>query len=112
MKSKLLVILILSFMVGIVSCKKENNDKTKPWIELKGFNPVYSELNKPYEDAGAVVKDINAASDTVDISNNLVVTDNINTQVVGKYEVKYNANDDAGNSADEVTRTVYVQIFK
>ena len=112
MKSKLLIFVLLSLIVGFVSCKKENNDKTKPWIELKGYNPVYTELNKPYEDAGAVVKDINATGDTVDISNNLVVTDNINTGVVGKYEVKYNANDDAGNSADEVTRTVYVQIFK
>ncbi len=112
MKSKLLVFVLLSLLVAIVSCKKENNDKTKPWIELKGFNPAYTELNKPYEDAGAMVKDINAVGDTVDISGNLVVTDNINTQVIGKYEVQYNANDDAGNSADEVTRTVYVQIFK
>ena len=112
MKSKLLVFVLLSLLVAIVSCKKENNDKTKPWIEIKGFNPAYTELNKPYEDAGAMVKDINAVGDTVDISGNLVVTDNINTQVIGKYEVQYNANDDAGNSADEVTRTVYVQIFK
>ena len=112
MKPKLLVIVLISLTLGFVSCKKENNDKTKPWIELKGFNPVYTELNKPYEDAGAVVKDINAVGDTLDISGKLVVTDNINIQVVGKYEVKYNANDDAGNSADEVTRTVYVQIFK
>ncbi|RLD91191.1 MAG: hypothetical protein DRJ09_01960 [Bacteroidetes bacterium] len=112
MKSKLLVFVLLSLLVAIVSCKKENNDKTKPWIELKGFNPAYTELNKPYEDAGAMVKDINAVGDTVDISGNLVVTDNINTQVIGKYEVQYNANDDTGNSADEVTRTVYVQIFK
>ncbi len=112
MKSKLGVFVLFLLMVGFVSCHKENDDKTKPWIELKGYNPAYTELNKPYEDAGAVVKDINAAGDTVDISNKLVVTDNVNTAVVGKYEVKYNANDDAGNSADEVTRTVYVQIFK
>jgi len=112
MKLRLLAIIILPFLIGFGSCKKESDDNTKPWIELKGYNPVYTELNKPYEDAGAVVKDINAVGDTVDISGNLVVTDNINTQVVGKYEVKYNARDDAGNSADEVTRTVYVLIFK
>lgn len=112
MKLKVAVIVVALIMVGFASCKKKNNDTTKPWIEIKGFNPVYSELNKPYEDLGAVVKDINAANDTVDISGNLVVTDNVNTQQVGKYEVKYNAADDAGNKADEVIRTVYIQIFR
>ncbi len=112
MKCKLFSIVAVFMLVGFSSCKKDSNDTTKPWIELKGTNPAYSELNKPYEDAGAVVKDINSVGDTVDISGNLVVTDNVNTQVVGKYEVKYNAADDAGNKADEVTRTVYIQIFK
>lgn len=101
-------ILILAFG----SCTKKNSDTIKPWIELKGSNPVYSELGKPYQDAGAIVWDVNASGDTVDISNRLTVTDNINTEVVGKYEVYYNAADDAGNSADEVIRTVYIQIFK
>ncbi len=112
MKGILFSIVAVFMLIGFASCKKDSSDTTKPWIELKGTNPVYSELNKPYEDAGAVVKDINSVGDTVDISGNLVVTDNVNTQVVGKYEVKYNAADDAGNKADEVTRTVYIQIFK
>ncbi len=112
MKLRFLSAAVIILVIGFGSCKKESSDTTKPWIVLKGQNPVYSELNKPYEDAGAIVKDINAAGDTVDISGNLVVTNNVNTQVAGKYEVKYNASDDAGNKADEVTRTVYIQIFK
>jgi len=111
MNFRLLLIFAL-VLFSVAGCKKSDNDTVKPWIVLKGYNPVYSELGKPYEDAGATVWDVNSAGDTVDISDNLRVTDNININVVGKYEVTYNAEDDAGNKADAVSRTVYIQVFK
>jgi len=112
MKLKYYIVLMAVLLAVIGSCKKTDNDTVKPWIVLKGYNPVYSELGKPYEDAGATVWDVNASGDTVDISGNLRVSDNININVVGKYEVNYNAEDDAGNSAETVKRTVYIQVFK
>ncbi len=111
MKTILATAVFLIITTGLGSCNKDK-DTVKPWIKINGYNPVYTELGKPYEDAGAVVWDINAVGDTVNISGNLQVTNNVNTSTVGKYQVIYNASDDAGNRADEVTRTVYVQVFK
>ncbi len=105
----LILTLFLSFLA---SCQKDDNkDTVKPWIELKGFNPVYTPLNEPYVDSGAVAWDVNAYGDTVNISDRLVITNNVNTAEIGKYVVRYNVEDEAGNKAEEVTRTVYVQIF-
>jgi hypothetical protein len=111
MKIRLIIIALVGIVIGFAACKKDT-DSVKPWIEINGYNPVYSELGKPYSDEGAVVWDVNADGDTVNISGNLKVTSNVNIDVVGKYEVKYNADDDAGNSADEVVRIVYIQVFK
>lgn len=94
------------------SCNEEDKDTTKPWIILKGPSTVYTPLNEPYIDSGAYAYDLGKYGDTLDISDRLQVTDNVNTSEIGKYWVKYNVEDEAGNKADEVTRTVYVQIFK
>ena len=112
MRINLAITVIVVVIFGLGSCKKASNDDSKPWIELQGYNPVYSELGVPYQDAGAIVWDINEAGDTVDISGSLKTEENVNANVAGKYYVKYNAQDDAGNNADEVTRTVYIQVFK
>ena len=102
---------VLLIIIFFASCKKEN-DNVYPWIELKGTNPVYTELGKPYEDAGAIAMDINASGDTVDISYKLQIFSNVNVDEIGEYQVFYNVEDDAGNKAEPVVRTVYVQIFK
>ena len=112
MRISLVIAVIVFSIIGLGSCKKTNDDTIKPWIEIQGFDPVYSELGKPYQDAGAIVWDINETGDTVDISGNLKTETNVNTNVIGKYYVKYNAQDNAENNADEVTRTVYIQVFK
>ena len=112
MKYSFIVISALLIFAGITSCKKESNDRVKPWIELLGNNPTYCELGKPYIDEGAIVWDVNETGDTVNITSHLRMNDNINTDKVGEYKVYYNAADDAGNQADQVVRVVYVQIFK
>ena len=43
-----------------------------------------------------------------DITNAIIVTGNVNTNVAGTYIIRYNVSDAAGNAATEVTRTVNV----
>ena len=62
-------------------------------------------LNSTYIDMGATAKD----SNNIDITENIEVTSNVNTQKVGKYYVKYNVKDSNGNSARQVIRTVEVR---
>ncbi len=110
---KKLLLLSILFVALVSSCHKNSvpADTNKPYIVLLGSNPTYSQLGQPYNDAGANAFDITATGDTVAIQSRLTVTDNIDINTAGKYEVHYNVSDAAGNKADEKTRTVYVQIF-
>jgi hypothetical protein len=72
---------------------------------LLGPNPYNIVTNDPYNEYGATVID----PEEGDVSDNLVIDDSaVNTSVAGTYSVAYNASDDAGNPADEVTRSVVV----
>ncbi|UBM61793.1 DUF5011 domain-containing protein [Candidatus Sulfidibacterium hydrothermale] len=94
------------------SCKKDDNpDTTKPFIVVLGSNPVYTELDSVYVDAGAKAYDVQSNGDTLDITDRLQVTNNVNIHERGIYKVLYNVSDAAGNKADEKTRTVVVEIF-
>lgn len=79
-------------------------DKTAPVITLKGYNPTMTEIIYPYNDSGAV------AIDAVDgnITSKMKTLSNVDSSKVGVYSVKYNVTDNAGNKAEQVTRTVYV----
>jgi hypothetical protein len=79
-------------------------DTTKPVITLLGDNPVSITLGNTYVDAGAT------ASDNVDgdITSKIIVTGSVDTNILGTYILHYNVKDNAGNSADEKTRTVNV----
>ncbi len=112
MRATTVLTFILLFL--FVSCNKNDTpkDDNAPFIVVLGANPIYSELGKPYDDPGANAYDVTATGDTVDITSRLQVTDNVNINEVGKYEVRYNVSDESGNRAEEKTRTVYVQVFK
>ncbi len=102
----------LFLVVLLGSChKNESTDKTKPFIVVLGSNPVYTELDSTYTDAGAKAYDIQENGDTLDISDRLQVTDNVNIHKRDIYKVYYNVSDAAGNKADEKFRTVIVEIF-
>jgi hypothetical protein len=112
MKRLLFFIVGLSVVFVLGSCRKdENKDTTKPFIVVLGANPVYSDLDSTYTDAGAKAYDVQENGDTLDISKSLKVTDDINIHVKGTYKVHYNVSDAAGNKADEKNRTVIVEIF-
>ena len=79
-------------------------DNTKPVITLKGNKLVEAEAHSTYVDAGA------SASDNYDgdLSKNIEVKNNVDTDKLGEYTVTYNVSDSSGNKADTVTRTVRV----
>ncbi|MFH1256283.1 MAG: immunoglobulin-like domain-containing protein [Candidatus Diapherotrites archaeon] len=78
-------------------------DIIPPVITVLGPNPSSVAQGTTYVDAGAT------AADNVDgdITANIVVTNQVNTAVVGEYAVSYDVNDSANNSA-HATRTVNV----
>lgn len=79
-------------------------DCTKPEIELLGDSPLTIPYDSIYADAGAAALDNIDGDITVNIIKSSTVTNS-----VGTYTVTYNVKDNAGNSADTVTRTVIVQ---
>ena len=79
-------------------------DTTPPVITLLGDNPVSIEVGTPYIDAGAT------ATDNIDgdITDKITTTNSVNVNILGTYTVVYSVQDNAGNSATQVTRTVNV----
>ena len=82
-----------------------NPDTTIPVITLSGPLTTYVNYGSSYVEPGY------SASDDVDgvITSNVVVTNPVNTSIIGAYTVRYNVQDSAGNDASERTRTVIVQ---
>lgn len=79
-------------------------DMTPPVINLVGYPSVSVEQGSTYVDAGAVGLD----NIDGDISSNIVVTNSVNHQIVGSYDVIYHVMDAAGNKSIPVFRKVNV----
>lgn len=80
-----------------------SSDTIAPVITLIGDNPQIVELGSTYSDAGAT------ATDNIDGTiTPVLISNNVNANVVGIYSVTYRATDAAGNSAT-ATRTVNVR---
>ena len=110
---KYLLLAIIAVTLINAGCKKtDNGDTAKPFIELLGYDPVYTAMGLPYVDAGAIAWDITIDGDTIEITDRMVTTDNVNVNVAGNYEVTFNVSDEAGNEADERKRMVKVVIGK
>ncbi|MDX8376437.1 MAG: DUF5011 domain-containing protein, partial [Mariprofundales bacterium] len=77
-------------------------DTTRPVITILGANTITIAHGGTFTDLGTKVTD--------DVNNGLVATatGTVNTNVVGRYTIRYNVNDSAGNAAITKTRTVYV----
>lgn len=96
----------------LIACDKEDDtppttaaDTTAPVMTLNGNAKDTVVLNSTYSDAGAT------AIDNVDgtISQNVVVSGNLNMNQAGDYTRKYNVMDAAGNAAAELTRNIHVR---
>ncbi len=84
----------------------EVSDDVNPVITLLGDAVVNIYVGDIYNDAGAT------ASDDVDgnITENIEVKNLVNTAVSGTYLVTYDVMDEAGNEANQMARTVNVQV--
>ncbi len=82
---------VLTFMM--VSCLKE--DTTPPVIKLNGKPTVYADLNAQYVDSGATAYD----DEDGDLTEYLLMDNNVNNSMVGKYSVIYTVTDNSGNTA-------------
>lgn len=78
-------------------------DTTAPSIELVGKD-IFLNVNENYEEPGVSIIDNYDA----DLLNNLVIENDINNQVPGKYSVSYKVVDNSNNISDTITRNVYV----
>ena len=78
-------------------------DKEKPTITLKGNNPTYLYLGAKYQEPGYEATD-NCSND---LTNKVIVTNNIDTSKTGTYKVDYKVTDEYNNEAT-ITRTVKV----
>ncbi len=108
--SKLIKSLLTAMLVLLVTgC----SDNIKPVITLLGDAEVIVMQGETYEDAGATAKDTtydkNNQEVVVDITQDIVTDNPVDTSKEGVYEVTYNVSDSAGNKADEVHRKVVVE---
>lgn len=111
----IIIVLIIAAMLSafLPSCKKDNSgDGIPPQIVILGLNPLYWAKDVPYEDSGAIAYDISSTGDTIDITQNIVVQNNVDVSAEGEYSVKYNVKDESGMSADEKVRKVVIVIGK
>ncbi|NRB80402.1 MAG: DUF5011 domain-containing protein, partial [Saccharospirillaceae bacterium] len=80
-------------------------DLSKPDLFLRGDSSITIELGALYTDEGVI------ALDNVDgdISQTVIIDNNVDINSIGLYSVIYNVSDAAGNVAQSVTRNISVQ---
>ena len=83
---------------------EEIPDTNIPVITLLGESYVEVVQGESYVDAGATAYDVEDG----DLTSEIVVSNPVNTNVLGTYYVRYNVEDSYGNHANEVIRTVKV----
>jgi hypothetical protein len=113
MKQSIIIFVVFASFLA-ASCKKDDNgDKNKPFIVLSGANPMYwSKGLSPYTDPGAEAWDVTENNDTINITERLVITENVDVNTIGEYNVNFSVTDEAGNHADEKNRLVKVILTK
>ena len=82
-----------------------NPDTTAPVITLNGASTVNLTVGGTYTEQGAIATDNIDGDITADI---VIGGDTVNTNAAGTYVVTYNVSDAAGNTANQVIRTINV----
>ncbi|CAM1340466.1 reprolysin-like metallopeptidase [Tenacibaculum amylolyticum] len=79
-----------------------------PVLTLQGAKEIEVNVGDTYTDNGAT------ATDTTDgdISENIVITGNVDTRKIGTYILTYNVTDSDGNLAKPITRTIKVKMIE
>ncbi|WP_212667902.1 DUF5011 domain-containing protein [Virgibacillus pantothenticus] len=83
---------------------EEAADTTAPEVSITGDNPMHLKVGETYTEPGATAKD----NVDGDITDQIIITGDVNTEVVGEYTVTYSVTDQAGNETT-ATRTVFVE---
>jgi len=78
-------------------------DEATPTITVTGDNPATVEINNRYDDAGATAIDQFQG----DITDLIILNNQVNTNVAGKYQVTYKVTNEGGQTAT-ATRDVHV----
>lgn len=79
-------------------------DRTAPELTLLGDSTINILHGQAYVEPGATAKD----NVDGDISEQIVITGEVDSSKLGEYQVRYSVSDRSGNKAVEVVRTVYV----
>lgn len=79
-------------------------DNTVPTLTLKGSNPFYMEIGNQYQEPGYTALD----NYDGDLTEQVKVTSNVNTNKAGTYEIIYEVEDSSKNNIQK-KRTVIVQ---
>lgn len=99
-------VIAIMLTILLTSCGNNNStkDTTPPVIELIGDEVIYLHVGDDYVDPGAI------ATDNLDPNPELshYKMKNVDTSTSGIYTVYFFAEDEAGNSAERVERTIYV----
>ena len=80
-------------------------DVTAPVLQMLGSSAVETFVGEPYVDQGATATD----SADGDLTDRIVVSDNVNTTLIGQYQVTYRVWDESGNASGLLTRSVEVR---
>lgn len=104
---RLAYLMALVFAISVTGCDDDSTAGLTrityyPTIEVLGTSPVVLNLGETYDDEGCY-----AELNGEDVSDEVIVTSNINTSEVGEYHISYAAYNEDGFSAT-ASRTVYV----
>ncbi len=91
--------------IGVNTATVNIADETAPTIFLLGDEFITINVGEEYNEQGATALDnVNG-----DISNNIVITGEVDILTLGLYTLNYNVTDTAGNTASTISRSVSVQ---
>lgn len=91
-----------------VSRKIIKEDKDEPVLTLKGSKTIYIYKDNKYSELGYSAMD----NCDGDITKNVIITNNVNTNKVGSYEVSYKVSDSSGNTTIEKRNVIVREIVK
>jgi hypothetical protein len=80
------------------------SDTTAPTITLNGDSSITLELGEEYTELGATATDDRDGN----LTSEIIISSNVNTSVLGTYQVNYTVSDSAGNSVN-ATRTIIIE---
>lgn len=107
---KIILGLLIAFTLFVWGCNdasltESSRDKVIPVLKLKGPASVTISTGGYYKDSGATASDDTDG----DISEKIIISGlPTSTAERGRYEIKYSVKDDAGNSAEDITRTLII----